>query len=261
MYDGSLVVVTADHGISFRPGQSRRGATQVTLPDIAFVPLLVKQPGQEQGEIVDYHVEVHDVLPTIADALGITMPWRINGRTALQDPQHGTVRVRTRPREAADGETTAPFASVVQKQEASIGRKAALFGVGDWARLFVVDPHRDLRGRPVSTLNVVGSSGDRATIDHDLTRRLLASMQPGLPFVPSPLQGHVNGSGARPGRALALAVNDRIAALATTYGASGGVRFSALPPESAFRNRRNVISFFWVDGPAGAARLTRLRAG
>jgi hypothetical protein len=39
------------------------------------------------------------------------------------------------------------------------------------------------------------------------------------------------------------------------------VRFSALPPESAFVNRRNVISFYWVTGAAGAARLTRLRSG
>jgi hypothetical protein len=261
MYDESLVVVTADHGVSFRPGESRRGATQVTLPDIAFVPLFVKQPGQEQGEVVDYHVEILDVLPTIAEALGITMPWRINGRSALQDPRRGTVRVRTRPREAADGETEAPFATVVQRQEAAISRKATLFGVGDWARLFAVDPHRDLRGRLVETLDVVGSSADRATIDHEATRRLAASMPVGLPFVPSPLQGHVTGAGARPGRPLALVVNGRVAALATTYAASGGVRFSALPPESAFQNRRNVISFYWVDGPVGAARLTRLRSG
>jgi hypothetical protein len=261
MYDESLVVVTADHGVSFRPGESRRGATQVTLPDIAFVPLFVKQPGQQQGEVVDYHVEIHDVLPTIAEALGVTMPWRINGRSALQDPGRGTVRVRTRPREAADGETEAPFATVVQRQEAAISRKATLFGVGDWARLFAVDPHRDLRGRPVETLDVVGSSADRATTDHEATRRLAASKPVGLPFVPSPLQGHVTGAGARPGRALALVVNGRVAALATTYAGSGGVRFSALPPESAFVNRRNVISFYWVTGAAGAARLTRLRSG
>lgn len=261
MYDGSLVVVTADHGVSFRPGQSRRGATQVTLPDIAFVPLFVKQPGQQEGEVVDYHVEILDVLPTIADALGITMPWRINGRSALQDPGRGIVRVRTRPREAADGETEAPFASVVQRQEAAVSRKAALFGVGDWANLFAVDPYRDLRGRLVSTLDVVGASRDRATIDHEATRRLAASMPAGLPFVPSPLQGHVTGSGARPARAIAVIVNDRVAALGTTYGASGGIRFSTLPRESAFANRRNVLGFYWVDGPAGAARLTRLSSG
>lgn len=261
MYDSSLVVVTADHGISFRPGQSHRGASQVTLQDIAFVPLFVKQPGQKEGDVIDYQVEILDVVTTIADVLGIAMPWRVDGRTALQDPRRRTVRVRTPPREAAGGEITAPFASLVKKQGKSIRRRAALFGTGDWARLFAVDPHSDLLGRPVSTLGVIGQSGDRAAIDHQLTRRLVASMQTGLPFVPSPLQGHVTGSGARPGRALALAVNDRIAALAETYDASGDVRFSALPPESAFPNRRNVISFFWVEGPAGAVRLSRLRSG
>jgi hypothetical protein len=261
MYDDSLVVVVADHGVSFRPGEPWRDATEETLPDIAFVPFFVKQPGQEQGEIVEHHVQVIDVLPTIADALGITMPWETDGRTAFEDPTRGTVRIRIRAREPEDRVTEAPFATAAQMQEAAIARRAALFGVGDWARLFAVGPHRDLRGRPVTTLNVVGSSHDRATIDHELTRKLVVSKQAGFPFVPSPLQGHVTGSGARPGRTLAVAVNDRIAALATTYVASGEVRFSALPAESAFPNRRNVLRFFWVDGPVAAARLTPLVSG
>lgn len=257
MYDDSLVVVAADHGVSFRSGESWRDPTPATLPDIAFVPFFVKQPGQTKGEIVDHHVQIIDVLPTIADALGITMPWGIDGRTAFEDPIRGTVRVTSR---SGEGVTEAPFATAAQQQEAAIARRVALFGVGDWARLFVVDPHRNLHGRQVSTLNVVGSSPDRATIGHELTRRLVARKQDGFPFVPSPLQGHVTGSGARSGRTLAVAVNDRIAALATTHAASGEVRFSALPAESAFQRGRNVVRFFWVDGPVAAPRLTQLRS-
>jgi hypothetical protein len=260
MYDRSLVVVTADHGISFRPGQTHRGASEVNLQDIAFVPLFVKRPGQEEGDVIDRHVETIDVVPTIADALGIAMPWRIDGRTALRGSGRRSVQLRTPPREAADGEIIAPFASLVRKQEDSIARRAALFGTGEWARLFAVEPHSELLGRPVRTVGVIGSSADVAEIDDQATRRLLASMQAGLPFVPSPLLGHVSGAGAHPGRALAVAVNDRIAAVAETYRASGEVQFSALPPESAFGDR-NVVRFFWVDGPPGAARLTSLRSG
>ncbi len=257
LYDDALVVVTADHGISFRPGQPRRAATGTNLEDIAFVPLFVKSPGQRRGAVVDYHVETIDVLPTIADVLGIRIPWQIDGRTALSDPGRRTVQVQTRPARAASGEVEASFASLVPKHEALIRLRARLFGSGDWERLYQVGPHRGLLGRSVGGL-VVGSSSDRAVIEDELTRKLLAAMRPDLPFVPSPLQGYVEGAGAVPGRSLAVAVNGRIAAVAETYEGSDAVRFSALAPESAFRPGRNRVAFYWVEGDAGYERLTQL---
>ncbi|MGH3019581.1 MAG: sulfatase-like hydrolase/transferase, partial [Gaiellaceae bacterium] len=256
-YERSLVVLTADHGVSFRPGESQRGASQETLQDIAFVPLFVKEPGQTRGAVVDYHVQTTDVLPTIADVLGIRIPWRVDGRTALRDPRWDTVRVRTNPREDPDREATAPFAALLEQQERSVERKVALFGAGSWEHLYAQGPHRELLGRPVTALPVSGQSADRAAIDHEGTRRLLAAMEPDLPFVPSLLQGHVEGDGVRAGRTLAVAVNGTVAALATVYSDE---RFSALAPESAFRTGANTVEFFWVDGEAGAERLTRLRS-
>ncbi|MBD0291655.1 MAG: sulfatase-like hydrolase/transferase, partial [Thermoleophilia bacterium] len=48
MYRRSLVVVTADHGISFRGGDKRREPTRTNLAELAFIPLFVKAPGQEE---------------------------------------------------------------------------------------------------------------------------------------------------------------------------------------------------------------------
>jgi hypothetical protein len=261
LYDRSLVVVTADHGVSFHEGQPQRDPTEATLPDIAFVPLFVKQPVQRQGETVDYHVETIDVLPTIADALGIEVPWRIDGRSALQDPQRGTVRVERQRKETGD-EVAVPFATALAQQEEAVARKAALFGTGDWASLFAAGEHGDLVGRPLSTFGTIGSAADRATIDDRVTRELLAGRDLGVALVPSPLQGSVTGSGARTGRTLAVAVDGRIAAVASTYADAGGVRFSALAPESAFHpGQPSRVEVFWVDGPAGAVRLSRLAFG
>ena len=54
LYDRALVIVTADHGVGFRP---RRPATPLRRPtnldEIGFVPLFVKLPGQRRGRIGD----------------------------------------------------------------------------------------------------------------------------------------------------------------------------------------------------------------
>lgn len=261
VYDDALVIVTADHGVSFRVGESRRGATPRNLQDIAFVPLFVKSPGQRRGAIVDYHVQTIDILPTIADVLGIRIPWRVDGRTALVDPKRPTVRVQTRARDVPGGQAETPFASLVPKHEALIRQRDGLFGSGDWERLYAVGPHADLLERSVGEFSVV-ASGDRATIEDELTRTLLGAMRPGIPFVPSPLQGYVEGAGALAGKSLAVAVNGRIAAIAETYDGSDAVRFSALPPESSFRPGRNRIAFYWVEGsPGSVQQLTQLVGG
>ena len=53
LYDESLVVVVADHGVSFRPRGERRRVEEGNMEEIAFVPLFVKAPGQTRGETVD----------------------------------------------------------------------------------------------------------------------------------------------------------------------------------------------------------------
>jgi arylsulfatase A-like enzyme len=64
MYDRTLLVVTADYGMSFRPGDyARRVATPASA----------------------------DLVPTLADLLGIRVPWRLDGVS-----QAGTVAPRTR---------------------------------------------------------------------------------------------------------------------------------------------------------------------
>ena len=50
LYDDSLVVVTADHGISWRPGvTTRRLVSPASVDELTPVPLIVKRPGQRRG--------------------------------------------------------------------------------------------------------------------------------------------------------------------------------------------------------------------
>ena len=59
LFDRALVIVTADHGVSFWPGDSRRGVTVKTAADLLYVPLFVKQPFQTTGSVNDRNVQTH----------------------------------------------------------------------------------------------------------------------------------------------------------------------------------------------------------
>ncbi len=84
IYDEALLVVLADHGITIRPGiEHERIMTPETVGTIAAVPLFVKYPNRfrdiEPGTIDDIRAETTDILPTIADVVGITVPWDMDG--------------------------------------------------------------------------------------------------------------------------------------------------------------------------------------
>ena len=87
LWDRALVVVTADHGVSFRAGSPFKESDDKNVADIMSVPLFIKLPGQHGGSVSDRNVQSIDVLPTIADALDVELPWQTDGRSAFGEPQ------------------------------------------------------------------------------------------------------------------------------------------------------------------------------
>jgi hypothetical protein len=77
--DETLVVVTADHGVAFLPGEPPRGLTRTNLSQLAWTPLLIKAPGQTEAVVDDRNVETIDIVPTIADLLGFGLRREVDG--------------------------------------------------------------------------------------------------------------------------------------------------------------------------------------
>ncbi len=94
VFNEALVIITADHGISFYPSSYLRSIDYNTYSTIASVPLLIKLPGQKEAKIIEKNVELIDVLPTIASYLGIDIPWDIDGLDLLNKNNngHGTIK-------------------------------------------------------------------------------------------------------------------------------------------------------------------------
>jgi Sulfatase len=244
VYDESLVVVTADHGISFRDGDHRRNASATNLQDLAFVPLFVKRPRQRHGDVVDRHLQTVDILPTIADALDVRIPWPVDGRSAFGPAPA--------PRTVTLGDHSAEIGSLLELRATVLARQIRLFGSGaDSATPLQVGPHRELIGRQAGELPEASASGTTAAVD-EIGRKLLRALPADPAFVPSPLQGTLAGAGATAGRPIAVALAGKVVAVCASFESAGRTRFSALVPESAFRPGRNRLELFWIGrGPAG----------
>jgi hypothetical protein len=87
MFDRSLVVVVADHGISFEPGHEMRRATAANLGAIAPVPLFVKLPHERRASRITRPAETIDILPTILDVIGAPGE-HLEGRSLLAGGHH-----------------------------------------------------------------------------------------------------------------------------------------------------------------------------
>jgi hypothetical protein len=87
LYDDSLVIVAADHGFSFELGTNGRSldGTLDGIDGLAYAPLFVKRPHQTDGVVDDSNMLSYDLVPTVADALGIDVPFEVEGYPAGSD--------------------------------------------------------------------------------------------------------------------------------------------------------------------------------
>ena len=87
-WDRTMIIVTADHGITFVPGESKRktvNASNVgTLEDLYRVPLFIKYPGQQAAAQDDCTASSVDVLATVVAATGIDAGWKTDGADLLR---------------------------------------------------------------------------------------------------------------------------------------------------------------------------------
>ncbi len=248
LYDRSLVVVVADHGVSFRPHGERRRVEEGNMEEIAFVPLFVKPPGQTDGAIVDEHARTTDIVPTIADILGVEVPWETDGRSLLAGDGDGAdVRVGTSSGDVVVGDDD----ELVERRSQVLAHQIDLFGEGDdEPGLFGIGPRPDLLDRPLDGLAGAVSGGPTfesyGESDYD----------PAAPFAPVRVYGRIDGAPA--GQEIAVAVNGRVVAVTRSFEHDGDTLVSAVTPEDAYRAGANSVRVFVVQGSGDDTVLQEL---
>jgi hypothetical protein len=244
-YEDALIVITADHGASYREEHARRLPHGRNLSDILRVPLMVKLPGQRRGEIVDGIVETVDILPTILDALGGTASADLDGRSLMDDRSPGrsarTFILRNRShvaRRTIDESSLDPAPS--------LERKLRRFGSGDWTGLFARPDARHLLGLDANGPAVQPAADVRVTIRSPERFDDVRLARDPLPLY---VRGVVDTQRPDPVN-VAVAVNGRVAAVVQSYQERGEHVFGTLIPEASLHDGRNTVAAFAIEAAA-----------
>jgi hypothetical protein len=238
IWDKAVVVVVADHGISFRPLLPRRKAVPNNLDQVGFVPFFVKAPGQTTGKIDPAAAETIDVVPTIAKMIGLPIPWHVDGLPA-GERKTGDVEMTDFKRRIIESPLT-----TVEKRAHQFQRQwAGILDYGHgWDALIRSGPGSELIGEKVPA---------------DLAKADGTATVPQIPAEGSEVLAVVDGSlsGVVPkNQQIAIAVNGRVEAATTAIQTSTGLRYEAILPPSVYEKPINSLQVLEIS-PGGSPRL------
>lgn len=245
-WDDALVVIVADHGVSFQAGKPRRQPTPETFDDIARVPLFIKYPGQTEGEIDDRNVENVDIFPTVLDVVDIDADdLTLDGTSLLQ-----TDRDRPDKRIWPYRNGGVPFVTdeAALPDELPFWTQAyALFGDGDGGlNPYAEGPYRALVGTKISEVK----SGAAAPAAVALRRpELYRSIDLDAEVIPAFIAADVNG--LADGTPMTVEFGDRIVATTQVFSdKDGGQHIGIMVNPEYLSDAEEGISFSVLKGDA-----------
>jgi Sulfatase len=245
LYDKSLIVVAADHGVAFDVGKrDRRTITRQNAEEIGPIPFFLKAPNQRKGGIDPAYAESIDILPTIFDVLNVNPKVKMDGKSAFSAAVGRRHRIRILQRN-----TFKPMIFGLpewrRRRAADLRRKLRLFRVGREGplRLFRIGPRQDLLFTPVGRHRVTAGSGARFVAPEEYGKVDLRAAT-----IPVHVTGYLKG--VPNGRDLAIAVNGRIEATTKSFTLATGTGpiFAAMVPESSFHQGRNRVEVYELEG-------------
>lgn len=249
LYDKCLLILVADHGVSFRQNLSRRAASGGNLADIMSVPLLIKRPGEHEGTISDRNVETIDVLPTIADVLGLKLPYQPDGASAFSPEPERAEKVFYNDKEQLREDAS------FESKYATLQEMLARFGTGATPEaLYRIGPNAGLLGRNLDELDTTAKTDVQLRLEYPASFRVDESS----PLLPCLLEGKLQAPAGDQPVELAIAVNGVIRAVTRTYALPDlKDTWTAIVPETALLPGENDVQIFVVSHEPRGLTLAR----
>ncbi len=255
LYDEALVIVTADHGVGFVGGEPLRAVSEANYHEVMWTPLLVKEPGQTEGAVDDRPTETIDIVPTIADVLGVDIPWEVDGASVFDDEADRS----DRPARMIDWRfnTVEPdgdfveldreegFARVLESTTPMAGR------ADDPDAVLRIGEYEDL----VGTRAREAETGPPAAFAVTTFSRPTFTVPPGAEELPAYVEGIWV---EEPEPWIAVAVDGTVAGIAPAYRQGQFATFWALLSERLLTPGEHELGFYAVSGPPEAPALSPL---
>jgi hypothetical protein len=240
-YEDALIVITADHGVAFEGGAPIRDLTADNARDIAWTPLMIKYPGQDEAAIVDDPARLTDVVPTVAAVLEVEPSWELDGRDlrSTAPPLEASVPVQSDMRDLLVD--LDQFETVLESDVSGRTANPAF-------RVQSLHPLGHLIGSAASDRRIEPATDAEAQLSGGLQR----SYDPNEESAPVGIDGITT---LRPGSIVAVAVNGRIGILADVEAEGGAQRFRGVLPVDLFRPGQNELSLYAVSGDPSDVEL------
>ncbi len=244
-FDDTMLIVTADHGISFSATEPARNVTNTNSADLMWTPLFVKYPNQSAGVIDDRSALSIDVFPTILDVLKIDVPSTVPGADgiSLRATARATNERFMYPATGlTDAQANTEFTKLLQSRAVAPNLDAELriYRDSQLGALIGTRMPTAYRSRDVVT------TGAKVNIDNRKAFRSVDRDARNAEW----LWSLAEFTNVTAGATAVFTVNDTIAATCTTVRDPGNdVRCSFTVPPSLVADGDNEIAMYLVDDP------------
>ncbi|MDQ4068731.1 MAG: sulfatase-like hydrolase/transferase, partial [Actinomycetota bacterium] len=257
LYDRAAIVVTTDHGISFAPGLElgTRNLRPENEHEVAWVPLIVKSPGQTTGEVRDDNVLSVDIAPTVADLAGVDIPWEVDGISLVS----GWREDERKPWFNQPGaEMHIDVASSFPKVRAGVVSDLLMIENGPLGA-FTLRRFGDVVGLPVNGLMTTDTPTGIAHLDRPEAFRGLDRQ---ASVVPSLVTGHLELPAREPPpAAVAIALNGVVVGASELYEEGGKrYRFAAMVSPEYMNQGVQAVEVALLERERGTTILRPVRA-
>jgi hypothetical protein len=243
-WDETMVIVVADHGASFVPGEHRRWPYEDNRDDLYRVPLFIKYPGQTTGETVDQPVFGIDILPTMVDVLGIDTSLDFDGVSLLEldeERPHQPIHWCCNG-EGVDTDLAVLFSQVERNHEWVPDQNS-------WQGIASAGSNASLVGEPTAGISVKADESMRWSLELGAD---LDNVDRSSGIVQTLVTGRIEGEISSESDEILIVVNDVVAGIAhlTRDTATGG-SIIGLVAEDLVPDGHNEVDLLVSDGEGG----------
>jgi len=240
IFDNSIIIVTADHGASFRHGEAFRSVGKNNYADIMDVPLFIKYPKQKNPSINVTQLQLIDVIPTLFKALGDKYPWKTDGTAAdnkkVQDFEKMPIVQTNGDIKYINHNRNKKFETVEWKKN--------LIGNNGVNGIYGGPGYHHLIGQRIKT----ECARTLADIEIINTEKNFTYVMSDSNTIAASIRGTVPKNPLRDTEVLAITLNDNIAAILTSTSVSNDSKyFHTMIDERLVRNGNNHIDIYALE--------------